>query len=529
MDRWNTVSKPLIAGFLAMAMTMPAFANKAGRVSFAIGEVTAINAAGDARRLMRGAALFSGDTINTGKGRAQLKFTDGGRISLSPKSEFKIEEYRFNGKQDGTERGFFSFLKGGLRALTGLVGKRNRSNYRVRTPVATIGIRGTWFTARFVDGRLLVSVGYDPNDATSVVVSNSAGELVVPRGGNAQVTDENTPPEPTDVQVSIAPAPPPTSEEPVFVAGDQRDEDGSQSVVEDTLTVATNLIGAVAWAEEPEYFEEDHHEVGAQITIVLDGDVPVIGMGQDAGIEEFPNPHPGVVTLSPSLVTGLPDAMQAIIDQVPASAFAALAEGPAEVADYNTSDGLSWWRWTNGRVLEVDSEPVAGRYTAEIHDLTGNQSSHFIVGPPPTSMPNTGTGTYDFVGGTASSTDSGAGATGQGITAGTLMASFSTSAIGVYLTVNHGGSYTVSGSAHIQDNFFTDFQAGDGAGSVHASGSQGTNCYVSNCGASIRGFFSGSNSSGMPPPAAGLTVRIEEADPIMAAGAFKLVEGGYGY
>ena len=93
MDRWNTVSKPLIAGFLAMAMTMPAFANKAGRVSFAIGEVTAINAAGDARRLMRGAALFSGDTINTGKGRAQLKFTDGGRISLSPKSEFCNNEF----------------------------------------------------------------------------------------------------------------------------------------------------------------------------------------------------------------------------------------------------------------------------------------------------------------------------------------------------------------------------------------------------------------------------------------------------
>src|SRR5690606_19192386 len=46
----------------------------------------------------------------------------------------------------------FRLLKGGFRAVTGLIGKENRDNYRVRTPVATIGIRGTDFEARFCQG-----------------------------------------------------------------------------------------------------------------------------------------------------------------------------------------------------------------------------------------------------------------------------------------------------------------------------------------------------------------------------------------
>ena len=50
---------------------------------------------------------------------------------------------KFANKEDGTERGFFSLLKGGFRSITGLIGRGNKDHYGIRTPSATIGIRGT--------------------------------------------------------------------------------------------------------------------------------------------------------------------------------------------------------------------------------------------------------------------------------------------------------------------------------------------------------------------------------------------------
>jgi hypothetical protein len=62
---------------------------------------------------------------------------------MQPRTEFRIDEYQFAGKADGSERGFFSLLKGGFRSITGIIGRANKDSYGIRTPAATIGIRGT--------------------------------------------------------------------------------------------------------------------------------------------------------------------------------------------------------------------------------------------------------------------------------------------------------------------------------------------------------------------------------------------------
>lgn len=65
----------------------------------------------------------------------------------SPEPDFRVDDYQYSGKADGEEKGFFSLLKGGLRTITGLVGRVNRDRYKVTTGVATIGIRGTGYNA----------------------------------------------------------------------------------------------------------------------------------------------------------------------------------------------------------------------------------------------------------------------------------------------------------------------------------------------------------------------------------------------
>src|SRR3954454_12122119 len=166
----------------------------AALVEFAIGNPSAIDAAGSSRALAKGAAVQAGDTIDTGTGRVQLRFSDGAYVSLQPGSQFRIDEYNYSGKNDETERGFFSLIKGGLRTITGLVGRTNRRNYQVRVPVATIGIRGTEYTLMF-DGAAVGSVGEG-----EIAVCNSGGCLNVGSGQAYVVADANTKPEITSTQ-----------------------------------------------------------------------------------------------------------------------------------------------------------------------------------------------------------------------------------------------------------------------------------------------------------------------------------------
>jgi len=133
----------LMLAMISTAFAAPALANTAAHVDFAVGAVTATGSDGRARTLAKGADVLSGDRVVTTNGRAQLRFTDGAFVSLQPNTTFEVREYRFDGKTDGTEKGFFGLLRGAMRTVTGLIGRVNRSAYQIQTPTATVGIRGT--------------------------------------------------------------------------------------------------------------------------------------------------------------------------------------------------------------------------------------------------------------------------------------------------------------------------------------------------------------------------------------------------
>src|SRR5689334_3893059 len=175
----------------------------AASVEFVSGNAAAINNAGISRALAKGAGIEAGDTIDTGSGRVQLRFSDGAYISLQPGSRFRIDEYNYSGKPDDSERGFFTLVKGGLRTITGLVGRTNRRNYQVRVPVATIGIRGTEYTLHY-DGTASGAVGEG-----EIAVCNTGGCLNVASGQAYTVADANTKPQLSTVRSFLAPPPPP--------------------------------------------------------------------------------------------------------------------------------------------------------------------------------------------------------------------------------------------------------------------------------------------------------------------------------
>jgi len=108
---------------------------------------------------------------------------DGALLSLRPNTELVITDYNFNGREDGSERSFMELVRGGFRTITGYIGHKNKHNYRVKTSVATIGIRGTHY------GLMVCSDGSCSNESEpledgvyggvvdgSISVSNNSGE-----------------------------------------------------------------------------------------------------------------------------------------------------------------------------------------------------------------------------------------------------------------------------------------------------------------------------------------------------------------
>lgn len=190
-----------------LAVSFSVFAESAGKVVSTVGQVQAIDAAGNARTLQRDDAVAVGDTLATEEGRAQVQFADGGLVFLQPRTRFKIDEYHYAGAEDGSERSFFSLLKGGFRALTGTIGHANRQSYRVTTTVATIGIRGTAFNGRLCADDCPPGMAnglHTDTDEGTTFVFNKAGSVDVPAGKGAYVKDENTPPQLTEEDGDIS-------------------------------------------------------------------------------------------------------------------------------------------------------------------------------------------------------------------------------------------------------------------------------------------------------------------------------------
>ncbi|MDQ7074698.1 MAG: FecR domain-containing protein [Gammaproteobacteria bacterium] len=156
-------------------------ANSVGRVLMTTSVLQARRDAGALRSLNRNSRVYVGDTLITGSaGTTQLRMKDGALLALRPSTEFKIEEYRYEGSENGRERSFFRLLRGGFRTITGAVGHLNKSNYRVATRVATIGIRGTHYGLQLCDSGCGAGKSglYGGVVDGSIVVSNDAGEKV---------------------------------------------------------------------------------------------------------------------------------------------------------------------------------------------------------------------------------------------------------------------------------------------------------------------------------------------------------------
>lgn len=114
------------------------------------GEVTMASVRGLPSPLAVGQRVEAGAMIKTGSSsNISLRFDDGQMLALSPNSSFILNEYKFTPHKPEESSFVGSLLRGGLRAVTGIIGEKSKDNVSFKVEVATIGIRGTDFALHY--------------------------------------------------------------------------------------------------------------------------------------------------------------------------------------------------------------------------------------------------------------------------------------------------------------------------------------------------------------------------------------------
>jgi hypothetical protein len=127
---------------LLLCVPLSALAN-AGSINALEGTVQ-LTSKKPARTMKKGDTVAVGDKLLVAPNSwAILRMNDGGSYTLRAGSEFQVNAFRFNKKPQPTDSSVVTLFKGSMRAISGMIGKVNKDSYQIKTPTATIGIRGT--------------------------------------------------------------------------------------------------------------------------------------------------------------------------------------------------------------------------------------------------------------------------------------------------------------------------------------------------------------------------------------------------
>ena len=510
----------------------------AGRVQFAIGNAIGVDKNGNERRLSRGGVVESGDTIRTGRrSRVQIRFADNSFTSIKPNTEFRVDEFEFEETKQEESRSFFSLLKGGLRTVTGLIGKARKKAWRMSTPVATIGIRGTGGSIDHDPQENETQIQGDAGtfdlcnlsdecadvgpDSTGVVDANGNVEVSRPNGGgnggggnnglnlNGYSSGEDTEDDGTNVGLNIENTPE-AEEEPILPV---EEPSIPMVVVEPDPSVEEPSIPVVVVEPDPPV-EEPRFEDGAfyVLSAVYDTDSvegnfveQFLDTEDDGSFVEIRfdpdsnqiNQFTGTSGIIPSNVAMLDTAI---------------------VREFTNADNvLGWARWTEGSIQ------ASGRdYPEPRPDYTAQEGHHIVFGLPAPELPISGTASFDLIGGTRPTIEGGVSGVGT-LNSGSLEANFAASTVDVQLGITMPGLGDLNvDTASAGDPLVIDplaiFSVGfSGSGAVTTGGGCGAS---GPCFTSIQGFFAGVDEV----THAGLTYKISSE-----AAGFRYILGTAGF
>ena len=155
----------------------------------------------------KGFDVISNDDLRTGDGRMQVRFVDDSKLRMTEHTRIVIDNVVFD-KDPSKSDLAMTFAQGTARFISGGLGKVDKENIRLKTPTATIGIRGTDFTVTVDEfGKSLIVLLPDINGVSSgeIIVSTMAGEVVLNKPFESTTTTlfESPPSNPAILDLSL--------------------------------------------------------------------------------------------------------------------------------------------------------------------------------------------------------------------------------------------------------------------------------------------------------------------------------------
>lgn len=475
----------------------------AGHIVFASGDARVVSESGAERPARLGDTVNVKDSLSTNRGLVQIRFTDGGYVSLQPGTQFRIDGYQWSGREDGTENAVFSFVRGALRAVTGAIGHKNRRAYSVNTVVATIGIRGTAFRAEMcTDGSCAGKADglYAEGGEGIIGLSNGAGDIALARGQSGYVATATSAPRYTSALPNVSQA---TSSRTRALEGGETASIAAtgaeafrvadvllQQVAGETVRAITAGGGALASSVSSLSVPADlgasssasFGALGADVRVAIDPHNAIVGLY----LKDLATGDTGVIRTS-------------------------------HVENFGYDGTFYWGRWTNG-TLHAEVTDAHGLRMAD-EALPAGKNFHYMLFDRSATIPAAGVATYQFAVATQSTSVSGQ--IGQGVISGSLSANFATNTLGLNMSVDHFGQYVVNGTLRPEASDRQNFGSYNAFGVEVPIVTSGAGAYPTN----VRGAFGGGNTN-VAPNAAALSYRINRpGDAIVGTAGFKCASG----
>jgi hypothetical protein len=190
---------------LLLCLAQSVLAQVVANVTHLSGLLSVQRADGSKKVLALKSEVLQGDLLSTSADTyARLKFTDASELVLRPGTQLRVDRVSYDVAKPEADSLSLSLLKGGMRAVSGLIGKRSKESVQYTTPTATIGIRGTHFGVLYCEDNCsdiaTVNGTVPPNGLHvdvaqgAVELKNAAGSLVVNTGEFSFVLNSTTAP-----------------------------------------------------------------------------------------------------------------------------------------------------------------------------------------------------------------------------------------------------------------------------------------------------------------------------------------------
>ncbi len=147
-------SAPALAQQEGAATVAPTGQPAAGRVSMVLGgawlespgAAGSVGGGAESRRVELGMEVRAGDFVRTEpNGHVHIRFIDNALVSVRPDSRLEIERYEYDRRNPALSTVKFSLEEGVTRSISGAAASSARQRFRLNTPIAAIGVRGTDF------------------------------------------------------------------------------------------------------------------------------------------------------------------------------------------------------------------------------------------------------------------------------------------------------------------------------------------------------------------------------------------------